>query len=661
MLPGAHSARSPLLIFLLLALTALTVSPAAGADTSASPAPAAPAFKRKPAIVHTPQVETAVATDQPGYRDSVSQIAARYTQFYYTSNLKEAREEALKGLALARQAHNESDEAQFLKALGYVAWLLGDTAASINYEQQLLLYAEKNNNDDLRSIAYRVMGIVQGQTGDREKEQAFTHNALRYAERSGNNDLRIAAVNNLGTFAMRRGEYGQARTLHEEVLAYREKNGDIWDIAGTLTNLGDIAQAEKKFDSALDLHERAYALRIQAGDGRGQVRSLRQIGGILRELGRPDEALARLTDALARGEKITGHQLVGEIWKEIALTHEARGEYAKALAADRMAAAEFQQLAGDRTRDRIAELEARFELAKKQQMIDALSQEQLVQSSRLGMQEAQIARSRLQRYALGAVLLISAIALGTVIQVQRGKLDGERKARTTAEQADRLKSRLLAIASHDLRSPLGNLYILAENLREEQPPGQPTDKRLDSIALESQRLLRLVEDLLETAALEVGRLELRKEQIDLAEVTRSVIDEYQWQAATKQQKIIFPPPPDGTGHLTADGRRLQQVLTNLLGNAIKFSPPGRDITLALERTSTEVHLRIIDQGPGMSAEEQTHLFTPFARLNSQPTAGETSHGFGLSIAHEIVRLHGGAIRVESALGQGTTFIVQLPA
>lgn len=631
------------------------MTPASRAQTTA-PVPG----RAAPSPVHTPFVDEQFPDDPPGYRERLTAIAARYTETYYGANLRAALEEAKAGLQLATEHARARDEAQFLKACGYVSWLLGDSTGAAAYEQRLLVLAERFDDDALRSIAHRVLGSVHRLTGNRVLQRRYTEDALRFAERAGDPALAEGALNNLGVLAMEDGNFVESRRIHEQVLASREASGNQWDAAGSLTNLADVALAENDLPRALELHQRAYMMRRDVRDTRGQMRSLRQVASVLRRLGRTDEALAHLQDALGRTEEITGHELLADLWREIALTREARGEYAEALVAERRANAEREALAGERTRASMAELETRFELAKKQQTIEALDKEAKLQSAELQLRESQLGRARFRNIALLALAAVGALALGSVISRQRIKLAAERRSRDAAEQADKLKTRLLGIASHDLRNPLGNIHYLAGELRQERAGQASPDDRLEIIEGESQRLLILVQDLVDTAALDIGRLVLRKSSFDLAATARSVMDEFAWQAQGKRQRLVFTEPAPSAGLVVADERRLHQVISNLLGNAIKYTPAGKAITLTIERTPTHTILRIRDEGPGLSQADIERLFTPFTRLSAQPTAGESSHGLGLSIAHEIVRLHGGRIAVESTLGLGTTFAVELP-
>jgi signal transduction histidine kinase len=171
----------------------------------------------------------------------------------------------------------------------------------------------------------------------------------------------------------------------------------------------------------------------------------------------------------------------------------------------------------------------------------------------------------------------------------------------------------------------------------------------------------LVDDLLATAALESGRVELRMAPMDLATVAQQVIDGMRWQADAKRQLIEFPAPPADVGLINGDVARLRQVIANLVSNAIKFSPPGETIMVTLTRDEHAVRLSVRDRGAGIPEKDIPRLFAPFQGLATHPTASESSHGLGLSIAQEIAQRHGGHLYVESQPGDGSTFTIHLPA
>jgi signal transduction histidine kinase len=608
---------------------------------------------RKPSPMHYPQIATPAPGDPAEYRAQLIDLTERYGQLYYSADLRGAVGEARRGLDLAEESGNLADQAQFLKALGYVSWLLGETAVAIDYEQRLLAIADQLDDDRLRSHAHRVMGTVYRQIGDGEKGREHTQTALERAERAGDLVLRNAALNNLAVIALDAGDTVSARRFHTVLLHYREERGEAWDIAGSLTNLADVAIAEGDFQQALELHERALGIRQEIGDQRGIVRSLSQVAGMLRLLGRTDEALARLEDALVRARAITGHELLGDVWQEITLTHEARGEFAEALAAEREAGKAREALAGERTLLRIADLQARYDDTRKEATIERLEQER-------HLQEAEIARVRQRNLLLVSMLAGGALLLGIIIWLQRARLRAERVARDTAEQANALKSRLVGILSHDIRGPLGGTLFLAEELLAEASP-HSTDDRLHLMVNELSHLQDLAQDLLDAAAIEGGGLRLSFADTDLVSIAQEVVQRYRTRAEIKQQQIIVAPALPDAGRLVGDADKLQQVAANILSNAIKYSPAAATIEISIERQGTGVRFTISDEGPGFSEEDRRKLFQPFTRLSAQPTGGESSHGFGLSIVQEIVRAHHGSVEITPRTSvQGSHVSVLLP-
>ncbi|HLP24236.1 MAG TPA: HAMP domain-containing sensor histidine kinase [Acidobacteriota bacterium] len=165
---------------------------------------------------------------------------------------------------------------------------------------------------------------------------------------------------------------------------------------------------------------------------------------------------------------------------------------------------------------------------------------------------------------------------------------------------------------------------------------------------------------LDAAALEVGRLELHRTPVDLAEIVRATLGQLESAARAKAQTLDFAAGSRDDGVLEGDAGRLAQVVTNLVSNAIKYSPRGAPITVGLERAATTVRITVRDRGPGVAPAELPHLFKPFSRLSARPTAGESTVGLGLSLAHDLVRLHGGTISVACPPEGGSVFTVELP-
>lgn len=228
----------------------------------------------------------------------------------------------------------------------------------------------------------------------------------------------------------------------------------------------------------------------------------------------------------------------------------------------------------------------------------------------------------------------------------RRLLTGERKLVDDLRELDRQKAEFTAVVAHDFRSPLTSIRGYAELLREDAIP--PT-KAIDAIERGSERLLRLVDDLTGSPG------ELEREPLDLADLARAAVEIARPAAGAGDVRLeldVRPTPVAG------DGARLAQVLDNLLGNAVKYSPHGSVRVAAYPRGDSAV-LDIADTGVGIPETELARLFDRFFRAST--SSGFAGTGIGLSTVKALVDAHGGTIEVESRVGGGTTFRVELPA
>jgi signal transduction histidine kinase/streptogramin lyase len=239
-------------------------------------------------------------------------------------------------------------------------------------------------------------------------------------------------------------------------------------------------------------------------------------------------------------------------------------------------------------------------------------------------------------------------------RAEAARREAERQTRV-AQQADALKTELLGIAAHDLRNPLQNILGHAELLAgsEEARVKGPAA----AIERSSERMLRLIEDLLATAALD-GGVELRPESLELGPIAGLVVEGNRARAEAKGQTLSLAAEPGV--RVRADAERLRDVMENLVSNAIKYTPRGGTIRVRVARSEGAARFEVRDDGQGLAAEDMPRLFGRFERL-ARPTGGEPSTGLGLYIVRRLVELHGGRVAAESeGRGKGARFVVELP-
>jgi signal transduction histidine kinase len=234
------------------------------------------------------------------------------------------------------------------------------------------------------------------------------------------------------------------------------------------------------------------------------------------------------------------------------------------------------------------------------------------------------------------------------------------RARAEAEAANRAKSEFLANMSHELRTPLNAIggYVELIEMGIRGPVTEEQRQDLRRIRASQHVLLGLVEDVLDVAKLETGRVQLEIAKVRVHEVL------------TGAEALVFPQlfakslryqyqPCDPQLAVGADRERLQQVILNLLTNAIKFTPNGGAITLSVDTTPDHVLIRVADSGRGIPAEKLNDIFEPFVRVDSGFTRPTEGAGLGLAISRSLSRAMGGDITVESELGEGSVFTLRL--
>ncbi len=235
------------------------------------------------------------------------------------------------------------------------------------------------------------------------------------------------------------------------------------------------------------------------------------------------------------------------------------------------------------------------------------------------------------------------------------------EANRQLREIDKMKSDFVTVASHELRTPLTSIKACIELLvMKPEMPGQRREKLTGAINAETDRLSRLIEDLLDLSRIEAGLMQLRMEAVSIKDVIQSslacVNAIFEGKALRVTTAFREPLPP-----VTGDRDRLVQVLSNILSNAGKFTPAGGSIHIAArEEPAPPAHLvvEVSDSGVGIPAGDLERIFEKFWRSSVDP--GIEGTGLGLAIAREIVKDHGGSIRATSGPGQGSTFTVTLP-
>jgi signal transduction histidine kinase len=239
--------------------------------------------------------------------------------------------------------------------------------------------------------------------------------------------------------------------------------------------------------------------------------------------------------------------------------------------------------------------------------------------------------------------------------------EAERRARAEAEAANKAKSQFLANMSHELRTPLnaigGYADLVLEGIRGPITPAQRAD--IERIKRSQRHLLSLINDILNFAKIEAGRVRFTLTDVPLAtalaELETLVAPQLREKAIRYEYRCT-----DSTLVARADGERMQQILLNLVSNAVKFTPQGGEIVVECEGRSDAVVIRVRDSGIGIPGDKLEHIFEPFVQLDAGERSRAGGTGLGLAISRDLARSMKGDLTAESVVGKGSTFTLVLP-
>lgn len=565
------------------------------------------------------------------------------------------------GLESSRTLADPALEAEYLYLLGLTKWSMTDFPAALEHYRAAAALAERIGKWAVAARAHSGAGNTCRDLDDLATADRHYQTALRLAEQSGDRIAWADVLNNYGFLLLRLGRAEESRATHRRALALREELGHRPGMADSYFNLAATADTIGEREEALAYYAQAQRIYESLGYNRNLANLHHSVAEVLRGLGRLDEALAHLRKAEALAQTLKTALLSANVYEELALVLAAKGDFRGAYEYQLKYREASNEAMGERTRKEVAALNARYDAERRQHEIDLLQRDREAQA-------IELRAARTQGYWLFGFLLAGGVALAAIVSRQRVKQAAERRfleetraSKEAAERADALKTRLVGIASHDLKAPVAAMIAGAEALRQEPDDSAHVASLARAIAGEGHRTLALIRDLLDLSALEHGRLQLVCVPVEIAALVRASVQAAESRAAAKALKLDYHCERESEElFVSADQDRLRQAIDNLIDNAIKFTPSGRQVSVRLSAPPRAVRIEVRDSGPGLAPEDYLKLFEPFQKLSARPTAGESSTGLGLSIARELVVLHQGQLAVESTPGEGSIFAIDLP-
>ncbi|MFN3637214.1 MAG: tetratricopeptide repeat protein [Chloroherpetonaceae bacterium] len=533
---------------------------------------------------------------------------------YNRGNYQEALNHLNKSLDEFQNLQDVRSQASVLTNKGLVYWKLGEHSKAMEcYMFALQINMQMNDKVQQCGTLINIGGLYQTM-GNLEKAQEFYEEALELAKAC---ELYLewgTVLSNIGTIHYYNNDKQKALDYFLESLEIRTKTHQEREISVSLLNAGaayfDLGEVEK----GLEMMKKSLERRRAMGDKSGEAHTIQAIGHALLTSKQYQASITYLMESVTLSQEIgtkiiekQARQLLAEAYREL-------GDYQKAYEHFVKFHELEKALLLEQSEEKTKKLTLKYELDKSQR-------------------EAELYRLKNE----------DLVRLNEELQ-----------------QANQLKNELLAIAAHDLKNPLQIIMGFAELISEESKQLASINKKASSIRRASQKMLGLIEDLLQTAAIDAGKLELKRTNSDLGLMVQVISENFYLMAEAKRQKLEVSIEENCI--VSIDVERMKEVVENLISNAIKYSPPEKTVRVTVARgTNGVVRLSVQDEGQGLTEEDMKKLFGKFQRLSARPTGGESSTGLGLSIVKKLVELHGGKIWAESeGKDKGATFIVELP-
>ncbi|SDL50590.1 tetratricopeptide repeat protein [Kriegella aquimaris] len=542
------------------------------------------------------------------------------TIYYELGNYTQALENLLAGLKLSEKLEDKPGLARVTNNLGNVYIDQKNNIKALEYYTRSLHIKKELDNKNSLPAAYNNIGLVYTNLKNHDLALKNLLKSAEIADQIKDKKSFSRAYNNIGEEYNQQGEYEKALKYLNESIRIKVEIGDQEGLPS-----GYIFRAKTY------LHQKKYRLAIRDAE---KALELSKKTGALTIQKEAYEVLSRSWEELKNIQKSLAFYKLAVVAKDSLIDQEKIQEITR------------------------QEMEYQFE---KQQLADSILFHQQKAKQELAF-EKNLSKQRTTLYFIifGILGLFVGVWFYWNTKQKNKKLAHERTIISRLKQVDTLKDQFLANTSHELRTPLNGIIGLSESLKD-GAAGKLTPKaieNLDMIANSGKRLSHLVNDILDFSKLKNSDLELDLKPVDVHAVTDIVLKLSRPLIQDKNLKLINAIPKN-IPLAEADENRLQQILHNLIGNAIKFTKKGQVEINAIEKDD-QLSISISDTGIGIPEEKFESIFESFEQIDGATAREYGGTGLGLSVSKQLVQLHGGTIEVQSEVGKGSTFNFTLP-
>ena len=617
------------------------------------------------------------------------------TLFYIREeNYREALDHASLALAIFESLSDDYQIAMTLRTIGTTYSLLNQSDQSLDYFLRALMIFEDIEKEEEVAATVMVIGDVFSQWGQNEKALRFFERSLSIHELLGDYEGVLVSENRLAQTLMALRKYDEAQEHLQRALVIADEHGAYVLLANLYTSLGELSYHQFQLNTAQKYFLEALDMKRAIGDSGKIALALSDVARVYQEAGDSDKGIFYYDQGQQLAEAVGEEAISAEIYLQMGELYMQRGHQKRTIEsmlagldiaenihelltierANHLLTAAYSrfgeagkaliyQKALQLTRDeinrqqssrRVAELEIRYELDKRVRELDELKGEAFIKEIEYKRQFT------VMWVVFGFSLAMMVLILAFVYYRSRliRKTEQEKM-----ENAMRIKADFTAMLVHDLKSPLTSVFGFAELLKMGEKPYERIREIAITIRKTSQKMLQLVNEMLDLSKFEAGKMVLNKTPVALKPIIGTSV-EMLGPVAEQRNTTVEITAENGLPPCYCDALKIEQVITNFIGNAIEHTPKGTKIVVHLQEHTqlgeSYLYFSVTDDGPGVDKDQQHRIFDKYAQLNSRKTAKGLGTGLGLAVSQMTIEQHGGEVGYRDAEPKGSIFYFQIP-
>ncbi|MEA3285963.1 MAG: tetratricopeptide repeat protein [Candidatus Marinimicrobia bacterium] len=560
----------------------------------------------------------------------------------------------LRSLMIFEDLHAEEELARTVLAIGDVYSQWGQTEKARRFYERALVINEKIK--DYHGVLTSENRLAQTLMTLHRYDQAKEHleRAVRIADEHLSQKLLAELYTSLGELYYHQFQLNAAQKYFLDALEMKQKSGSQGEIALALSDVGKIYQEAGDAPEALRYYEDGQQIAEAAGEASVSAEIWLQIGELQARAGYRRKAIQAMLSGLNIAQNVNDLLTVKHANLLLTETYAQFGRLDKALQYQKALLLTNDRLNHQQNNRRTAELEVRYELDKRENELDEFKASALIK-------ELEFKRQFTDMWiVLAFTIVLMLIVIAFIFYRSRLIRQAEQEK---MEHILRIKADFIAMLVHDLRSPLTSVFGFAELLKMGEKPYDRIREIAITIRETSQKMLQLVNEMLDLSKFEAGKMVLSKAKIPLKTIVVSSMQMLQ-PVASQRETTLKMDIKDGLPLCYCDGRKIEQVITNFVSNAIQHTPRGANILVEMHKHQKGnlgyLYFSVTDDGPGVELNQQKLIFDKYAQFESGKSKESIGTGLGLAVSRMIIEQHGGEVGYHDGETGGSVFYFQLP-